>query len=301
MALFAGFDRRQVAVDGATIHFVTAGSGPPLLLLHGYPQTHVLWHRVAPRLAEHFTVVAADLRGYGDSAKPPGGDDHAGYAKRTMAQDQVAVMEQLGFSRFAVAGHDRGARVAYRMALDHPGRVSRLAVLDIVPTAAMWEGVDQAFGMGAYHWFFLAQPFDLPESLIGAEPEYFLRTMLARWSGTPDAFAPEAMAEYVAHFRDPACIHASCEDYRAGATLDRDHDLADRERGHRISCPVLVLWGAGRGGRGGRDWLGTWREWATDVRGRGLPCGHFLPEEAPEETYAALHAFFTNQDEASSR
>ncbi|MGD9891172.1 MAG: alpha/beta fold hydrolase [Dehalococcoidia bacterium] len=295
MTLFDGFAHRQVTVDGATIHLVTAGSGPPLLLLHGYPQTHVLWHRVAPHLAKHFTVVVPDLRGYGASTKPPGDTDHAAYSKRVMALDQVAVMEQLGFPRFAVAGHDRGGRVAYRMALDHPDRVIRLAVLDIVPTAVMWDGADQAFGMGAYHWFFLAQPFDLPERLIGAEPEYFLRTTLARWSGSPDAFAPEAMAAYLDAFRDPACIHATCEDYRAGATLDRDHDRADRARGHRIGCPVLVLWGAGRIGRGGRDWLSVWRDWATDVRGEGFPCGHFLPEEAPDETFRALHAFFTKQ------
>jgi haloacetate dehalogenase len=293
MVLFDGFTHHQVAVEGATIHLVTAGSGPPLLLLHGYPQSHVLWHRIAPRLAEHFNVVVPDLRGYGASTKPPGGADHAAYSKRTMAQDQVAVMEQLGFRRFAVAGHDRGARVAYRLALDHPDRVTQLAVLDIVPTAVMWDGADQAFGMGAYHWFFLAQPFDLPERLIGAEPEYFLRTTLARWSGHPDAFAPEAMAAYLDAFRDPACIHATCEDYRAGATIDRDHDRADFARGHRITCPVLVLWGAGRSGRGGRDWLGTWRDWAADVRGEGLSCGHFLPEEAPDETYAALYAFFS--------
>jgi haloacetate dehalogenase len=252
-----------------------------------------MWHEVAPRLAEDFTVVAADLRGYGESAKPPGGDDHAGYTKRTMARDQVEVMAQLGFERFAVAGHDRGARVAYRMALDHPERVTKLAVLDVVPTYAMWAGADRAFGLGAYHWFFLAQPYDLPERLIGAEPEYYLRTMLARWAGNAEAFAPEALAEYVAHFRDPACIHASCEDYRAGATLDLEHDTADREQGGRITCPVLALWGEGRAGRGGRDWLATWREWAADVRGHGLPCGHFLPEEAPDETYAALHEFFT--------
>ncbi len=296
MALFEGFARRQVATSGATINLVTAGSGPPLLLLHGYPQTHALWHRVAPRLAEDFTVVAADLRGYGDSSKPPGGDDHAGYAKRAMARDQVEVMQQLGFERFAVAGHDRGARVAYRMALDHAERVTRLAVLDIVPTYAMWAGADRQFGLGAYHWFFLAQPYDLPERLIGAEPEYFLRTMLSRWAGDAGAFAPEALAEYVAHFRDPACIHATCEDYRAGAALDLEHDTADQERGHRITCPLLALWGAGRGGvaRPARqDRLALWRDWAADVRGQGLPCGHFLPEEAPDETYAALREFFT--------
>ena len=292
MALFEGFTRRHVSTSGATINLVTAGSGPPLLLLHGYPQTHVLWHKVAPRLAQDFTVVAADLRGYGDSSRPPGGADHAGYAKRTMAQDQIEVMGQLGFERFAVAGHDRGARVAYRMALDHPERVMKLAVLDVVPTYAMWAGADRQFGLGTFHWFFLAQPYDLPERLIGAEPEYFLRTMLARWAGDAGAFAAEAMDEYVAHFRDPTCIHATCEDYRAGATLDLAHDAADRERGRRIACPMLALWGAGRAGRGGRDWLATWREWADDVRGRGLPCGHFLPEEAPDETYAALREFF---------
>jgi haloacetate dehalogenase len=292
MALFDGFEHRHVETSGASIHLVTAGSGPPLLLLHGYPQTHVLWHRVAPRLTERFTVVAPDLRGYGESSRPPGGDDHAGYAKRAMAQDQVEVMERLGFRQFAVAGHDRGARVAYRMALDHPERVTKLAVLDVVPTAAMWAGADRRFGLGAFHWYFLAQPYDLPERMIGADPEYFLRTLITRWSGNPEAFAPEALAAYIKHFSDPACIHATCEDYRAGATIDLEHDLAGQQQGHRITCPVLALWGAGRAGGGGRDWLATWREWATDVRGHGLPCGHFLPEEAPEETATALRDFF---------
>jgi haloacetate dehalogenase len=292
VSLFEGFDQRDIPVSGATIHVATAGSGPPLLLLHGYPQTHTMWHLVAPRLAEQFTVVAADLRGYGDSSKPPAGDDHAGYAKRAMALDQVEVMEQLGFPRFAVAGHDRGGRVAYRMALDHPDRVTKLAVLDIVPTYVMWAGADRRFGMATYHWFFLAQPYDLPERLIGAEPEYFLRTTLARWAAPGHQFAPEALAEYIRHFRDPACIHASCEDYRAGATLDPDHDAADRDAGRRITCPMLALWGAGRAGGGGRDRVAIWREWADDVRGQGLPCGHFLPEEAPAETHAALDAFF---------
>jgi haloacetate dehalogenase len=292
MTLFEGFERRQVETSGATINLVMAGSGAPLLLLHGYPQTHVLWHQVAPALARDFTVVAADLRGYGDSSKPDGGADHAGYTKRTMARDQVEVMQRLGFERFAVAGHDRGARVAYRMAFDHPERVTKIAVLDIVPTYEMWAGADRRFGMGAYHWFFLAQPFDLPERLIGGDPDYFLRTTLARWAGNADAFDPEAVAEYVSHFRDPACIHASCEDYRAGATLDLEYDTADREAGRRITSPLLALWGAGRAGSGGQDRLAVWRAWATDVRGQGLPCGHFLPEEAPEETTAALRDFF---------
>src|SRR5216110_138369 len=179
---FPGFKSMRINTSGAAINAVVGGSGPPVLLLHGYPQTHVMWHKVAPRLAEEFTVVVADLRGYGDSAKPQGGGDYADYSKRTMARDQVEVMQQLGFERFAVAGHDRGGRVAYRMALDHPERVTKLAVLDIVPTYNMWAGADRQFGLGAYHWFFLAQPYDLPERLIGAEPEYYIRTMLPRWA-----------------------------------------------------------------------------------------------------------------------
>ena len=241
MALFEGLVRRQVAADGVAISLVMGGSGPPVLLLHGYPQTHVMWHKVAPRLAADFTVVAADLRGYGDSVKPPGDVDHANYSKRTMARDQVEAMRQLGFDQFAVVGHDRGARVAYRMALDHPEQVTKLAVLDIVPTHTMFANVDREFALGTFHWFFLAQPYDLPERLIGGDPEYYLRTILARWAGDPGAFAHEAMEEYVAHFRDPACIHASCEDYRAGATVDLAHDEADHSAKHRIACPVLAL------------------------------------------------------------
>jgi haloacetate dehalogenase len=292
VALFDGFEHRQVEAGDVTIHAVIAGSGPPVLLLHGYPQTHAMWHRVAPRLAEQFTVVAADLRGYGDSSKPAGGGDHDAYSKRTMARDQVEAMARLGFERFAVAGHDRGGRVAYRMALDHPDRVTKLAVLDIVPTYAMWAGADRRFGLGAYHWYFLAQPFDLPERLIGNDAEYYLRNTLARWAGNPEAFDPEAMQAYINSFSDPAAIHGACEDYRAGATIDLEYDTTDRDQGRRITCPVLAIWGAGRAGQGGQDRLAVWREWATDVRGHGLPCGHFLPEEAPDETYAALHDFF---------
>lgn len=287
--MFEGFQHRQVTTSGAVINLVTGGSGPPLLLLHGYPQTHAMWHAVAPRLAEEFTVVAPDLRGYGASSKPPGGDDHSGYAKRTMALDQVEVMQQLGFERFAVAGHDRGARVAYRMALDHPARVVKLAVLDVVPTYTMFAMADRGFAMATFHWFFLAQPYDLPEHLIGGDPDYFLQTMLTRWSGNPDAFAPEAVAAYLEAFRDPATIHATCEDYRAGATLDFAHDEADR--GRQIACPVLALWGGARARQQRYDTLAVWREWAADVRGGPLPCGHFLAEEAPDETHAALRAF----------
>jgi haloacetate dehalogenase len=292
---FGGFDTLDVPTRETTIHLVRGGSGPPLLLLHGYPQTHVMWHRVAPRLAEHFTVVAPDLRGYGDSAKPPGGADHMTYAKRTMARDQVEVMHALGFERYAVVGHDRGARVAYRMALDHPRCVRRLATLDIVPTHTTFNAVDRTMAMGTFHWFFLAQPHDLPERLIGGAPEYFLTTLLARWSGSGLApFGAEALAEYVRCF-DAATIHATCEDYRAGATIDYALDGEDLGR-RMIACPVLALWGAGRRNRHRYDVLTEWRRWAADVRGHALDCGHFLPEEAPDETGAALSEFLTAPD-----
>jgi haloacetate dehalogenase len=290
-SMLDGFETADVATGGATIHLAKAGEGPPLLLLHGYPQTHVMWHRVAPRLAERFTVVAPDLRGYGDSTAPETSADHTPYSKRAMAQDQIDVMGHLGFERFAVVGHDRGARVAYRLALDHPGRVSRLVTLDIVPTHATFAATTMASAMATFHWFFLAQPYDLPERLIGAAPEYYLKTMLARWSGSGlAAFAPETLSEYVRCF-DAATIHASCEDYRAGATVDFALDEADLGR-RRIACPMLALWGTGRRNRHG-DVVGEWRKWADDVRGRGLDCGHFLPEEAPEDTCRELLAFLT--------
>lgn len=287
--LFEGFTRARIETSGATIDLVHGGTGPPLLLLHGYPQTRAMWHKIAPRLAERFTVVAPDLRGYGDSSKPPGGADHSGYSKRAMALDQVEVMTKLGFEEFAVVGHDRGARVAHRMALDHPGRVRRLALLDIVPTYTMFASVNKEMATSHYHWFFLIQPYDLPERLIGNDPEYYLRKKLERWSAGTEAFAPEAVAEYVRCFSNPATIHATCEDYRAAASIDLVHDEADLAR--KVICPVLVLWGTGRLQGRPRDVLAAWRERATDVRGRPLPCGHFLPEEAPEETCAELQAF----------
>jgi haloacetate dehalogenase len=290
--VFEGFAAIDVATRGTTIHLVRGGDGPPLLLLHGYPQTHVMWHRVAPRLAQHFTVVATDLRGYGDSAKPTGALDHSTYSKRTMAEDQIDVMHALGFDRFAVVGHDRGARVAYRLALDHPARVQRLVTLDIVPTFTTFNAVDRTMAMGTFHWFFLAQPYDLPERLIGGAPEYFLKTLLGRWTGAGlSPFAPEALAEYVRCF-DAGTIHATCEDYRAGATLDYALDEADLGR-RMIACPMLALWGAGRRNRHRYDVLSEWRRWAADVRGHALSCGHFLPEEAPDETFAALKDFLS--------
>jgi haloacetate dehalogenase len=288
--MFEGFSRRQIQTSGALINTVIGGSGPPLLLLHGYPQTHAMWHKLAPALAGRFTVIAPDLRGYGDSSKPAGGPDHAGYAKRAMAQDMAELMQALGFARFQVAGHDRGARVTHRLCLDYPERVSRAAVLDIAPTYTMFQTADKAFGDAYYHWFFLSQPFDLPERLIGGDPEYYLRAKLAKWSRNAGSFAPGALAEYLRCFKDPATIHATCEDYRAGASIDLVHDEADL--GRKIACPLLALWG-GKGFIAERyDVLAVWRERADDVRGEALPCGHFLPEEAPEETLAALREFF---------
>jgi haloacetate dehalogenase len=283
--MFEGFDLTMIETEAATIRVRHGGSGPPLLLLHGHPQTHMMWHAVAPRLAEEFTVVAADLTGYGDSSKPPTTPDHAPYSKRAMARDQVAVMDHLGFDRFFVAGHDRGGRCAYRMALDHPERVRKVAVLDIIPTGEAFRRADMRFGLGYWHWFFLAQPFDLPERLIGADPDaYYFR-------GTREQFAPEALADYLRCVHDPATIHAMCEDYRAGATMDFALDEADRGV-RRIACPTLALWGRRGALEAWYDVLGIWRDWADDVRGRALDCGHYLAEEAPDETYAELRAFF---------
>ncbi|MGH7359120.1 MAG: alpha/beta fold hydrolase [Candidatus Rokuibacteriota bacterium] len=274
------------------IHAVIGGQGPPVLLLHGYPQTHACWHRVAPALAARFTVVCTDLRGYGDSGRPPSDPAHRAYSKRSMAEDQLEVMAALGFERFALVGHDRGGRVAYRLALDHPERVTRLAVLDIVPTLETWARMDREASLASYHWLFLAQPPDLPERLIGADPTYFLRWTLGSWAGRPDAFDARALAEYHRAFGDPAVIHATCEDYRAGATVDIEADAADRGR-RRIACPVLALWGEARPQRREWDPLAIWRDWAGDVRGQALRCGHFLPEEAPADTRAALASFLS--------
>jgi haloacetate dehalogenase len=289
--LFEGFGTRTVAAEGAAIHLRIGGDGPPLLLLHGYPQTSAMWHRVAPGLAERFTVVAADLRGYGGSAKPPSDPDHLTYSKRAMALDMVQVMAELGFGSFAVAGHDRGGRVGYRMALDHPAVVTRLAVMDIVPTAVMWQRMDRELAMATWHWLFLAQPGGLPETMIGADPARWVRDALRRWAGNPEVFAPEAVEEYVRCFADPDAIYASCEDYRAGATVDDRLDTADLGR-RRIRCPVLVLWGEGGIAQRAEDPLAAWRPWCDDVRGQGVPCGHFVAEEAPAETLAALEEFF---------
>ena len=288
--LFPGFESRRIATRGAEVQLVIGGGGPPLLLLHGYPQTHAMWHKIAPQLAEHFTVVCSDLRGYGDSSKPASTPDHAPYSKRAMALDQVEVMEALGFRRFRLGGHDRGGRVAHRLARDHADRVERLAVLDISPTAAMYARTDMAFATLYYHWFFLIQPYDLPERLIGSDPAYYLRKKLGGWGSALEHFDPRAYAEYERCFRDPATIHASCEDYRAAATIDLEHDKDDA--GRKLDCPLLVLWGEEGVVNRLFDPLEDWRAVANDVRGRKLPCGHYLAEEAPDETCAELLGFF---------
>jgi haloacetate dehalogenase len=285
MTMFPGFEETWIETGEASIHVHHGGSGPPLLLLHGHPETHAMWHLIAPRLAEDFRVVAATLRGYGRSSKPPSAPDHEPYSKRAFARDQIEVMRRLGFERFAVAGHDRGGRTAYRMALDRPAVVTRLAVLDIVPTLEMWDALDLRLAMENWHWLFLAQPEPFPEELIGAAVDrYYFRERRER-------FDPDALAEYVRAVHDPAVIHAICEDYRAGATYDREADEADRDAGRRIACPLLVLWSA-REDLDPLDPLAIWRGWAGDVRGEGLDGGHFLAEELPEETYVRLRDFF---------
>ena len=282
----AGFTRSQVAVTGTDIAVAVAGSGPPLLLLHGFPQTMAMWHRVAPLLTDYFTVVCADLRGYGDSGRPASGPDHAGYSKRAMAQDQVEVMSALGFDTFAVAGHDRGGRVTRRMCLDHPERITAAAVLDIVPTAKVFATTDQALATAYYHWFFLIQPDGLPEHMIGQDATWWLNETLRRWAAPGFQFDPAALAAYERAFDDAPTIHAQCEDYRAAATIDLVHDAEDA--GARIACPLMVLWGERGAMHRIYDVLGTWMDQGVDVRGRAIDSGHFLAEEAPEATAREL-------------
>ena len=281
--LFPHFRALQVEIDPTvTINAIVGGSGPPLLLLHGHPQTHAIWHRVAPRLAEHFTVVACDLRGYGESSKPQGAPDHANYSKRAMAADMVAVMQSLGFATFRVLAHDRGARVAHRLALDHPQAVERMALLDIAPTLAMYEQTSDAFARAYWHWFFLIQPAPLPERLIEADPSAYVRDVMGKRSAGLAPFDPRALAEYQRCLALPGAAHGICEDYRAAATIDLEHDRFDRDAENRLALPLMVLWG--EQGVVGRcfDPLAEWQRVAADVQGGALPCGHYIAEEAPD-------------------
>ena len=287
--MLPGFVDTDIETGEVRIRAAIGGSGSPLLLLHGHPQNHLTWHKVAPALAERFTVVATDLRGYGDSGKPASTPDHLPYSKRVMARDQIAVMRSLGHERFAVVGHDRGGRVAHRMALDHPAAVERLAVLDIAPTATMYARTDKEFATRYFWWFFLIQPYDLPERLIAGDPEYFLRKHIDGQSRTPGAVEQAIFQDYLRCYLDPAMRHAVCEDYRAAATIDLQHDAADA--GRRVTAPLLALWGA-KGVVGQLyDVLATWREKATHVSGRALDCGHTLQEEAPEALLRELRPF----------
>ena len=288
--MFEGFQLKTIEVNDVSIRLRVGGSGPPLLLLHGNPQTHVMWHLVAPELSKRFTVVATDLTGYGESSKPPSSKDHMAYSKRSMASDQVVVMRELGFAQFSVAGHDRGGRVAYRMALDHPAAIKKLAVLDIIPTLESFQRSNSEFSLGYYHWFFLAQPSPLPETLINQTPEWFWRWHTNRSSR--DFFAKTAVDDYLKCFKNPETVRAICEDYRAGISIDCEHDLADQKAGHKITCPVLALWGKQAKLELWYDTLKIWRSWATEVQGFGIDCGHYLAEEKSEQTTKALSDFF---------
>ncbi len=290
------FETIEIETGETSIFVRRHGSGSPVLLLHGFPQTHLMWRGVAPPLARDFTVVCADLRGYGRSGCPASTPDHAPYAKRAMARDMVRVMERLGFPRFSVAGHDRGGRVAYRLALDHPDRVDRMAVLDVLPTETAWERADARFALGYWPWSLLAQAEPLPERILAAAPEAIVDDALGQWGSAPGTFPPEVRAAYIQALHDPARGHAICEEYRAAATLDREHDRADRAKGRRIACPLLVLWSAG----GPLDtWyaeaggpVALWRAWSDAVQGHALDGGHFFPEQAPGPTAEVLKRFF---------
>ena len=293
--MFEGFKRTQIATDGTTINLVHGGSGPPVLLLHGYPQTHVEWHKVAPLLSRHFTVLAPDLRGYGDSGKPEAASgDHTVYCKRTTAQEQVEVMAKLGFDGFHVVGHDRGARVGHRMALDHPDKVWTFTSLDVVASQAAFDAMDSQLAFSWFHWHLMRQPPPLPETVFSADPKLFLDFFLDTWSANRKSFTDAAYNDYLRCFSNPETVRAMCADYRS-VLLDLEHDQADREK--KLSCPVLVLWGAEMAKRPGwqtgahLDMMTVWRQRADNVRGKPLPCGHFIPEEKPEELVAELFRF----------
>ncbi|MEC9013654.1 MAG: alpha/beta hydrolase, partial [Chloroflexota bacterium] len=288
---FERFENLQIDANGTTINLVKGGNGPPILMLHGYPQTHAMWNKIAPRLAEDFTVVCPDLRGYGDSAKVEGDPDHINYSKRVMAQDQVDVMQSLGFEQFYLVGHDRGGRVSHRLTKDHPDNVLKLITLDIIPTRTMFQIVNKDFATNTYHWFFLIQPYDFPERVIGADPEFYAGRGFNRVKDADTVFTPEALNDYLRCFNNPGTIHAVCEDYRAGASIDLVHDDADFEQ--KVNCPMLAMWSStGYVGRT-QDVLKVWQDYATDVRGKSLTCGHYIAEEMPDEAYAAIKEFLS--------
>jgi haloacetate dehalogenase len=286
------WDERRLAGDGAQIYARIGGSGPPLVCLHGYPQTHLTWRKVAPLLAERFTVILPDLRGYGRSEVVPSDAGHAAYGKRAMGRDVVALMRALGYERFLLAGHDRGARVAYRLALDEPERIAAVATIDVIPTVEQWESMDDRSAYGSYHWPFLAQPEPLPERLISSDPRWYCRWTIASWLADPAAIDEATMNAYAEAFAQPGHVHAACEDYRAGYTVDREADRTDRDAGKRIVVPLLALWGAGSSTTRSARFREVWERWAGDLTTQALPCGHFVMEERPAETAAALLAFF---------
>jgi haloacetate dehalogenase len=291
--LFPGFETRRFTTSGAEIFARIGGDGPPLLMLHGYPQTHVMWHRIAPGLAEKYTLIICDLRGYGQSSVPADTPDHFSYSKRAMAQDFVEIADQLGHEKLLICSHDRGARLGYRLALDHPGRVERLIMLDIVPTHAMWRRLSRDLALKAFHWSFLAQPAPWPEEMIGRDVLGWMEHKLALWGGTGDLsiFAPEALAHYRSFFSEPERLHATCEDYRAGATYDLAADEADYDAGRKIQCPTAVFWGDKGIPSKTSGPLDIWREWCVDVTGHAVASGHFLAEENPKATAAAIEQF----------
>ncbi|HKK29305.1 MAG TPA: alpha/beta hydrolase [Alphaproteobacteria bacterium] len=292
MQMFEGFEEKRIVVGDNELYVRLGGSGPSLLLLHGYPQTHAMWHAVAPKLAERFSLVIPDLPGYGRSSGPLCDPDYRAYSKRTTAQTMADLMTQLGHRKFRLAGHDRGARVAFRLCLDHPERVEKYAALDIIPTLDMWEGLNADKALAGYHWQFLAVSAPVPETLIGKDPDFYLEHLLRRWAGNFDGLTTEALADYRTAFRKSEVIHATCNDYRAGASIDRADDQASRDAGSQIACPVHVIWGEGYLNRRAGSPIEAWRRWTNKISETPLRCGHFVAEEQPDACARAMLGFF---------